>query len=419
MRVLLTNHFPLEGSGSGIYTQNVARELTQKDHDALVITPAHEEQFGFPFEVRSILFTPDGLVEDDKGAGERLPFNFPCFTTHPLSTTTYGDLSSDQRAAYIEAFCSATAKAVGEWKPDVIHAQHLWVTGYAAHALGVPYVATAHGTDLMGMRKYGAWRTIALEGTKHAFAIIAISKQVAEDTRCLYEVKQDRIRLIMNGFNEAIFRVLPIDRKETLARFGIRGEFEYIVCFVGKLTEFKGVDVLLEAAAIYEKDLGNVLTLIVGHGELRSPLEHQAHELGLKGVKFLGHQSQFDVAMIFNLADISVVPSRVEPFGLVAVEALACGTPVVATNEGGLPDFVHDGVGVLVDVADPGGLAEAIMSELRSEAKKRKGSIAAKYALKGFSWSGQVDRMLAVYDEAVRKPCGTRDDIVSIELKGV
>ena len=403
MRVLLTNHFPLEGSGSGIYTQNVARELTQKDHDALVITPAHDEQLGFPFEVRSILFTPDGLLDDDKDAGERLGFNFPCFTTHPLSTTTYGDLFPDQREAYVEAFRSATAKAVVEWKPDVIHAQHLWVTGYAAHVAGVPYVATAHGTDLMGMRKYDAWRPIALEGAEHAFAIIAISKQVAEDTKRLYELAPERIRLIMNGFNEAIFKVLPIDREETLANFGIQGEFEYIVCFVGKLTEFKGVDVLLDAAAIYEKELGNVLTLIIGDGELRNPLENQADELGLKGVKFLGHQSQHDVARIFNLADISVVPSRVEPFGLVAVEALACGTPVVATNEGGLPDFIHNGVGVLVNVADPGGLAEAVITELRSDAKRIKGPLAAKYALEGFSWSGQVDQMIAVYEEAIRK----------------
>jgi glycosyltransferase involved in cell wall biosynthesis len=401
MRVLLTNHFPLEGSGSGIYTQNVARELTQKDHDALVITPAHEEQSGFPFGVRSILFTPDRLVEDDKNVGERLSFNFPCFTTHPLSTTTYGDLSSDQREAYVDAFVRSTAKAVVEWKPDVIHAQHLWVTGYAAHATGLPYVATAHGTDLMGMRKYDAWRPIAREGAEHAFAIIAISKQVAEDTKHLYEVAPERIRLIMNGFDEAIFRVFPIDRNETLASLGIQGEFDFIVSFVGKLTEFKGVDVLLDAAAIYEKDLGNILTLIVGDGELRSPLENQAQELGLKGVRFLGHQHQHEVAIIFNLADLSVVPSRVEPFGLVAVEAMACGTPVVATNEGGLPDFVHDGVGVLVNVADSGDLAEAIMSELRSEAKKSKGSFAAKYALEGFSWSGQVDQMIAVYDEAL------------------
>jgi len=400
MRVLLTNHFPLEGSGSGIYTQNVARELTLKGHDALVITPAHEEQIGFPFDVRSILFMPDGPVDDE---AKRLPFNFPCFTTHPLSSTTYGDLSSDQRQAYVEAFCTATAKVVAEWKPDIIHAQHLWVTGYAAHATHMLYVATAHGTDLMGMRKYPHWRTFALEGAYHAFAIIAISNQVAEDTQQLYSVAPDRIRLIMNGFNEAIFRVLPVDREEILAGYGIKGKFQHIVSFVGKLTDFKGVDVLLDAAAIYENELEDILTLIVGDGELRQTLEEQSQRLGLKGVHFLGHQTQPNVAKIYNLADISTVPSRVEPFGLVAVEAMACGTPVVATNEGGLPDFIHDDVGVLVNVGDSGGLAAAIISEMRSGAKKRKGPLAAKYALEGFSWSIQVDKMIAVYDEAVQR----------------
>ena len=399
MRVLLTNHFPLEGSGSGIYTQNVARELTKKGHEALVITPAHDEQVDFPFDVRTILFSPNDEVE---GNESRLPFNFPCFTTHPLSNTTFGDLSIAQRQAYVDAFCKATAEAVAEWKPDIIHAQHLWVTGYAARATNLPYVATAHGTDLMGMRKYEEWRTIALEGAAHAFAIIAISKQVAGDTEALFNTPPERIRLIMNGIDEAIFRVLSLDRKKVLAGYDITGEFKYVVSFVGKLTEFKGVDVLLDAAAIYERDLGGVLTLIVGDGELREALEEQVQHLGLKGVYFLGHQSQPEVAKIYNIADVSTVPSRVEPFGLVAVEALACGTPVVATNEGGLPDFIHDGVGVLVNIDDPGGLADAIMRELRSRAKEKKGPIAAKYALEGFSWSSQVDMMIAVYDEAIR-----------------
>jgi glycosyltransferase involved in cell wall biosynthesis len=401
MRVLLTNHFPLEGSGSGIYTQNVARELTHKGHDAIVIAPGHEAHSGFPFEVHTILFSPDDPIQDDSS---RLPFNFPCFTTHPLSTTTYGDLSAEQRQAYVDAFVHATTQVVADFKPDVIHAQHLWVSGYAAHTTGLPYVATAHGTDLMGIRKYKEWKAIALEGAQHAAAIIVISKQVAEDTLSLYDIPAGNIRLVMNGFDESIFRVQTVVKDKILSSYGITGEFEYVVSFVGKLTDFKGVDVLLNAAAIYEQDLGRVLTLIVGDGELRGDLEAQAQRLRLMGVHFLGHQPQPGVAKIYNLADVSTVPSRVEPFGLVAIEAMACGTPVVATNEGGLPDFIHDGVGVLVDVDDAERLAEAIMAEIRSDAKARKGPDAARYALEGFSWSTQVDKMIAVYEECFKQP---------------
>lgn len=399
MRILLTNHFPLEGSGSGIYTQNVARELTKKGHQARVVAPGHEEQAGFPFAVHTILFTPAGNLEDDR---RRLPFNFPCFTTHPLSKTTYGDLSSEQRRAYIDAFCNVTAELVSSWRPDAIHAQHLWVSGYAAHQTGVPYVSTAHGTDLMGMRKYEAWRGIAIEGAEYASAIIAISKQVAEDTSRLYGIGPERIRLIMNGFDESIFQVQPVDRKAVLAEHGIDDACRYVISFVGKLTEFKGVDVLLDAAAIYERRIDDILTLVVGDGELREPLEAQAKQLGLQGVHFLGHQPQAEVARIYNLADLSVVPSRVEPFGLVAVEALACGTSVVATNEGGLPDFINERVGTLVEVDNARELAVAIHSELRSEAKRRKGPYAATYALESFSWGRKVDEMIVVYDQAIR-----------------
>jgi len=83
------------------------------------------------------------------------------------------------------------------------------------------------------------------------------------------------------------------------------------------------------------------------------------------------------------------------------VEALACGTPVVATNEGGLPDFVDERVGALVDVNDSAVLAEAIIKEIRSKSKATKGPFAAAYALKDFSWSGQVDKMIAIYQEAI------------------
>ncbi|MBE9478996.1 MAG: glycosyltransferase [Chloroflexi bacterium] len=398
MRVLLPNHFPLEGSGSGIYTQNVAREITNKGHEALTITPAHDEQEGFPFEVHTILFTAGGTKDISK---RRLPFNFPCFTTHPLSTTTFADLDAGQRNAYVQAFQAAIDAAVSEWNPDVIHAQHLWVTSYVAYNTGVPYVITAHGTDLMGFRIYEDWKAIALEGAQHAPIVIAISKQVARDAIDLYGIPEERMRIVMNGFDENIFHVMSVDRSKLMARYGIHEEPGHLITFVGKLTEFKGVDVLLDAARIYERELGDVVTLIIGDGALRMQLEAQAERLGLDGVHFLGHQPQPDVAEVLNSADVSTVPSRIEPFGLVAVEALACGTPVVATNEGGLPDFVDERVGALVDVDNSGVFAEAIINEIRSKSKATKGPFAAAYALKDFSWSGQVDKMIAIYQEAI------------------
>jgi glycosyltransferase involved in cell wall biosynthesis len=396
MRILLPNHFPLEGSGSGIYTQNVARELVKKGHAAYAITPAHDEQIGFPFEVESILFTPDGSSPQGEG---RLPFNFPCFTTHPLSSTTFADLDAPQQASYIEAFGKAVVSAAETWQPDVIHAQHLWVTPYAAVPTGIPTVVTAHGTDLMGFRQYESWVEVARQGAKQAQAVIAISKQVETDAIELYELDPARVHRVMNGFDEDIFKVMDLRRAQVLSAHKIDPLPQILITFVGKLAHFKGVDVLLDAAAVYEQAFDSVTTLIIGDGELRDSLDAQAQRLGLKGVRFLGHQPQTEVARLLNVADLSIVPSRVEPFGLVAVEALACGTPVVATNEGGLPDFIDDRVGALVDVGDPAALANAIIDQVRSAAKQRKGPFAAEYAHQDFSWAVQVDKMVGIYEQ--------------------
>jgi len=136
MKILMPNHFPLQGSGSGIYTLNVAGELVKAGHEVLVIVPDHTETTGYPFPVKTILFS-DGENEDAE-----LDFNFPCFTTHPRSTTTFYDLSDEQLAAYVEAWQHAIDEAIAEFQPDVIHAHHVWVTPYVADLTGLPYIAT-------------------------------------------------------------------------------------------------------------------------------------------------------------------------------------------------------------------------------------------------------------------------------------
>ena len=132
---------------------------------------------------------------------------------------------------------------------------------------------------------------MALEGAAKANGIIAVSGEVARDTLDLYEVPKDRIHTIWNGFDTEIFRVVPLKRDEVAKEHGLDDGIEFLITFTGKLAEFKGIDVLLQAAATYENALGNVSTLIVGDGGLLSELQALARELDLQGVHFLGHQA--------------------------------------------------------------------------------------------------------------------------------
>lgn len=400
MRILMPNHFPLQGSGSGIYTLNVAQELVKMGHDVLVIVPEHQviPEARYPFEVEVILFD-NGRNSNDA----EINFNFPCFTTHPRSVQTFYDLSDAQLNDYVNLWRSHIKSAVHSFDVDIIHAHHVWITPFVASETGIPTVISVHGTDLMGYRKGPRYRDMALIAAEQAHSLIAISHQVTADTISTYNVAEEKVHLIWNGFDTAIFRVIPeVTKKNMLAEFDISAEEgRPLVSFVGKFTDFKGIDVLLRAAAIYEEVIPGIQTVLVGHGQLWDEMHQLQKDLSLNNTHFLGHQPQPTVAKIYNAADVSVVPSRVEPFGLVAVEALACGTPVVATNEGGLPDFINDKVGILVPVDDHEALAQAIIAEIKNETKKTKGTYASQYALDGFSWSGQVAKMARLYEQAL------------------
>jgi glycosyltransferase involved in cell wall biosynthesis len=394
MRILILNHFPLEGSGSGIYTKNLARELSEMGHDVKVVFPEIEQVSFDAFETRVILFKGPDTVNPE------LNYNFPCFTSHPRSVNTYYELSQEELEAYVDKFVQVTREEVASFKPDIIHAQHLWITPYAASLTGVPYIVTAHGTDLKGFVKDERYHKYALEGAKKAKKIITISEQVDAEVTTLYGSPESQKQLVLNGYDENLFHVKDLVRNDVLNDFNIFENPDYVVSFAGKLTHFKGVDVLLKAAKIYEKSIeGDVLTLIAGNGELYEELNTLKKQLSLEHVRFLGHINQEQLVDLYNIADVSTVPSRTEPFGLVAIEALACGTPVVGTNQGGLPDFLIPEVGTLVDVDDDIALADAIINEINAKNKEDRAKRAADYALKNFSWKKSINIVAKIYED--------------------
>jgi len=396
MKILIINHFPLEGSGSGVYTKNLAKELTEIGHKVEVIFPENQMVPPEIFKMRPIMFK-SGNSKDYE-----IDFNFPCFTSHPRSNTTFYQLNKKQMRDYIDIMVRVTKEEAEKFQPDIIHAQHLWITPYAAQKTGLPYVVTVHGTDLKGFKLDKRYHSYALQGAQNARKVITISKQVDRDTKELYHIGDEKRKIVYNGYDTKLFKVKNVSRKETLKKFAINEMPDYIVFFAGKLAHFKGVDILLKAAKIYENQMKEkMMTLIAGNGALYEELKKLKDFFRLKRTFFLGHINQDQLVDLYNIADVSTVPSRSEPFGLIAIEALACGTPVVATNQGGLPDFINEDIGALVDVENDIALAEAIMNELVRPDKKERRNRAHEYAVNNFSWETTIKEVEKIYKKVI------------------
>ena len=253
--------------------------------------------------------------------------------------------------------------------------------------------------DLKQDKRY---HTYALKGAQNARKVITISKQVDRETKELYHIGDEKRKIVYNGYDTKLFKVTNVSRKEALEKFGINEIPDYIVSFAGKLAHFKGVDILLKAAKIYENQMKEkIMTLIAGNGVLYDELNKLKNFLELKNTFFLGYISDEQLIDLYNIADVSTVPSRSEPFGLVAIEALACGTPVVGTNQGGLPDFINEDIGALVDVEDDIALSEAIVNELVRPDKKERRTRAHEYAVNNFSWENTIKEVEKIYKEVI------------------
>ena len=240
---------------------------------------------------------------------------------------------------------------------------------------------------------------------------------------------RERVILSPNGYNQAIFQPKAgpkgalTDRKRLLTDFEtqpyqgssqpvrrIDGDFDAVVVFCGKFADWKRLDALLHAASIYERSSVRIATLIVGSGPHEDQVRMQdlaLDQLGLKRTFFLGPRGQDELALLFSAADVGCFPSKNEPFGLVFIECMASGTPVIGVNSGGPRDFVTDAVGTLVPETDDkaalaASLAEAIGLAVKDQWKTSKGPEAAMLAKRDFSVVAQVQALLDAVDQFCR-----------------
>ncbi|WP_449288844.1 D-inositol-3-phosphate glycosyltransferase [Micromonospora zhanjiangensis] len=342
-----------------------------------------------------------------------------------ITSGPFEGLSKEELPAQLCAFTTGVLRAEAARPPgyyDLIHS-HYWLSGQvgwlAKERWGVPLVHTAHTLAKVknarlaaGDRPEPKARVIGEEQViAEATRLVANTRAEARDLVGSYDADPDRVSVVEPGVDLERFRPQPGGTVAARRRLGLP-ETGYVVAFAGRIQPLKAPDVLLRAVAeLRRRDpaTADQLTVVIAGGPSGSGLDRPtglielAASLGVTDrVRFLPPQTGDDLPALYRAADLVAVPSYNESFGLVALEAQACGTPVVAAAVGGLVTAVRDGVsGLLVPGHDPTDWARRLGDLLRAPARRAQLSRGAVRHASNFSWARTAAALLDVYRGAV------------------
>ncbi|MCD7445058.1 glycogen synthase [Streptomyces lincolnensis] len=319
----------------------------------------------------------------------------------------------------LRTFSVDLAMAAGLEGRELVHS-HTWYANLAGHLgkllYGIPHVMTAHSLEplrpwkaeqLGGGYALSSWaERTAIES---ADAVIAVSGAMREDILgCYPTLDPAKVHIVHNGIDTALYR--PDHGTDVLDRIGLdRGR--PIVLFVGRITRQKGVPHLLRAV----RDIDPAAQVVLCAGAPDTPeIDQEFRELFQEldrvreGVHWIPQMlPRPEVIQFLTHATVFVCPSVYEPLGIVNLEAMACGTPVVASRVGGIPEVVDDGrTGVLVPVDDDfeAGLARALDSVIGDPEKARRmGEAGRERAVGEFGWEAVARRTVRLYEEIVKQ----------------
>ena len=290
-----------------------------------------------------------------------------------------------------------------ELNPDIVHAQGSFAPYSTAAALvrnKYPTLLTMHGISAKELKFHKGINFIFIlfiHKPNEKYVVSKISNIIAVSLHVknvISDMTQSQIYVIQNGIDfEDIHNVQP------------HKSIEYpSILFVGGLSKVKGIDTLLNAVPIIRKKILNLCLYIAGSGPEENKLKELVKELNIEeNVNFLGYVSEIEKYSYYKSADVCVFPSIYEPFGIVLLEAMACGKPVVASNVGGIPFVVEEGkTGLLFESGNVEDLADKIMTILKNEKLREKMGEAGRERAKEFTWDKIAERTVEVYKEILK-----------------
>ena len=385
--------------GMNVYVRDLARELGRRGLGVDVYTRSQDEHVPH--------------VLHDLGFGNRI-VHIPAGPETPAPK----DSLHEHLPEFVEGVQRfARAKQL---RYDLVHS-HYWLSGLAGlelrQAWGVPLIQMFHTLGEMKNRvarspdeqapalRVESERRLLLEADR----VVAATQAELAQFQWLYRVGTERVSVIPPGVDTARFYPIPPDEAKEFVGIGCG---ERMLLFVGRVEPLKGIDTLLEAMALMQRrgllaEHGLCLAVIGGDPDASpeartaemSRLQELRERLGVQGlVAFLGRRDQDTLQYYYSAAEAVVVPSHYESFGLVALEAMACGTPVVASETGGLVYLVRDGeTGFHVPVGDAEALAERIGALISDAALRQRLGQQALEAAQRYAWPLVAERVLALY----------------------
>lgn len=323
------------------------------------------------------------------------------------------ELSKEQLTDYVDDYSEWVAKDFAKFKPDVIHANY-WLSGVAGRALkqhsALPLLTTFH-TLARVKAEAGDYEPESRAKAEAAVmacadAVLANANAEVEQLVEYYDADPRHIEVIPPGVDHALFS----PGNQAGARRALKIDDRPLLLFIGRIQPLKGVDVAVQTLAAVERADARLWIVggasgTEGNSEVRR-VRQLIDDLDLaERVRFVPAQPHHLLSTYYRAADVCLVPSRSESFGLVALEAAACGVPTVASAVGGLLTLVEHGhSGYLVESRDPADYASRVDLILRDPVLARRLSVSAAARARTYTWSTSARRLRQLYREVASRP---------------